>query len=56
MVFSTNSDLFYTYLQYESEKSHGLFGLDWKNQEHTVTRQGQKVSRLEDIKVELAII
>ena len=46
MVFSTNSDLFYTYLQYKSfytylqyisEKYHGLSGLGWKNQEHTVT-------------------
>ena len=36
MVFSTNSDLFYTYLQYKSIKSHGFFGLGWKNQEHTV--------------------
>ena len=27
---------FIFYLQYKSEKSHGLFGLDWKNQEHTV--------------------
>ena len=34
--FSTNSDLFYTYLQYKSEKSHGLFSLGWINQEHTV--------------------
>ena len=38
MVFSTNSDLFYTNLQYESEKSYGLFGLDWKSQE-----QGAKI-------------
>ena len=34
-VFSTDSDLSYIYLQYESEKVHGLFGLGWKNQEHT---------------------
>ena len=38
MVFSTNSDLFYIYLQHKSKKSHGLFGLGWKNQEHTVCR------------------
>ena len=38
MVFSTDSDLSYVYLQYESEKVHGLFGLGWKNQEHTVPR------------------
>ena len=37
MDFSTNSDLFYTYLQYKSEKSHGLFGLGWRNQEHIVS-------------------
>ena len=36
MVFSTDSDLSYVYLQYKSEKVHGLFGLGWKNQEHTV--------------------
>ena len=36
MVFSTNSGLSYIYLQYESQKVHGLFGLGWKNQEHTV--------------------
>ena len=39
MVFSTNSDLCYTYLQNKSEKSHGLFGLGWKNQEHTVNNE-----------------
>ena len=39
MLFSTNSNLFYTYLQYKSEKSHELFGLGWKNQEHTVGRE-----------------
>ena len=39
MVFSTNSDLFYIYLQYKSEKSHGLSGLGWKSQEHTVIRK-----------------
>ena len=37
MVFSTDSDLSYIYLQYESEKVHGLFGLGWKNQGHTVS-------------------
>ena len=42
MVFSTNSDLFYTSLQYKSEKSHGLFGLGWKNQEHTVKSDEKK--------------
>ena len=36
MVFSTDSYLSYTILQYKSEKVHGLFGLGWKNQEHTV--------------------
>ena len=36
MSFSTDSDLSYIYLQYKSEKFHGLFGLGWKNQEHTV--------------------
>ena len=36
MVFSTNSDLFYTYLQYKSKKSHGPFGLGWKYQVQTV--------------------
>ena len=36
MVFSTDSDLSYKYLQYKSEKVYGLFGLGWKNQEHTV--------------------
>ena len=35
MVFSTDSDLSYIYLQHKSEKVHGLFGLGWKNQEHT---------------------
>ena len=35
--FSTNSDLFYTYLQYKCVKNNGLFGWDWKNQEHTVS-------------------
>ena len=38
MVFSTDSVLSYIYLQYKSEKTHGLFGLGWKNQEHTVVR------------------
>ena len=48
MVFSTNSDLFYIYLQYESEKVHGLFGLGWKNQEHTVcgSRGGARLDSL----------
>ena len=36
MVFSTDSDLSYIYLQYKSEKVHGLFGLGWKNQGCTV--------------------
>ena len=36
MVFSTDSDLSYVYLQYKSEKVYGLFGFGWKNQEHTV--------------------
>ena len=35
-VFSTNSDFSYIYLKYKSEKVHRLFGLGWKNQEHTV--------------------
>ena len=43
MVFSTNSDLFYTYLQYKREKSHGLFGLGWKNQEQTVNTNTVKI-------------
>ena len=34
--FSTDSDLSYLYLQYKSEKVHGLFDLGWKNQEHFV--------------------
>ena len=34
--FSTDSNLSYIYLQYKSEKVHGLFGLGWKEQEHTV--------------------
>ena len=42
MVFSTDSDLSYTYLQYKNEKFHRLFGLGWKNQEHTVTFNGSK--------------
>jgi len=41
MVFSTDYDLSYVYLQYKSEKVHGLSGLDWKNQEHTVIFVGQ---------------
>ena len=36
MVFSTDCDLSYVYQQYKSEKVRGLFGLGWKNQEHTV--------------------
>ena len=36
MVFSTDSDLSYIYLQHKSEKVHGLFGLVWKNQGRTV--------------------
>ena len=36
MVFSTDSDLSFVYLQYKSEKLHGLFGLGWKNQGHAV--------------------
>ena len=36
MFFSTDYDLSYVYLQDKSEKAHGLFGLGWKNQEHTV--------------------
>ena len=41
MVFSTDYDLSYVYVQYKSEEVHGLFGLDWKNQEHTVIFVGQ---------------
>ena len=36
MVFTTDSDLSYIYWQYKSEKVHGLFGLAWKKQGHTV--------------------
>ena len=32
MIFSIDSDLFYVYLQYKTEKVHGL---GWKKQEHT---------------------
>ena len=32
-----NSNLYYTYLQYKRKKFHGLFGLGWKKQGHTVT-------------------
>ena len=39
MSFSTDSDLSYKYLQYKSEKVHGIFGLGWKNLEHTVTSE-----------------
>ena len=34
--FSTDSYLLHIYLQYESKKVHGLFGLGWKKQEHTM--------------------
>ena len=37
MVFSTDSDQSFVYLQCKSEKVHGLFGLGWKKQGHTVT-------------------
>ena len=46
MVFSTDSDLSYIYLQYKSKKSYGLFGLGWKNQEHTVLLDSRVISEL----------
>ena len=36
MVFSTDSELFYIKLHYKSEKVHGTFSWDYKNQGHTV--------------------
>ena len=42
MVFSTDSDPFYVYLQYKNEKVHGLFGFGWKKQEHTMIVTGGK--------------
>ena len=53
MVFPTDSDLSYVYLQYKSEKVYGLFGLGWKNQEHTAVGIKDSTSTVTSVNVTL---